>query len=204
VESRKIPEKFYNKLYYTDNYVKWVNENICAGKFDRVDAPDPRIVIPFFDRSGKVLAVQGRTILKDPKVTRYITVKESSDMLVWGLDRVDITDTIYLFEGSLDAMFLDNSLAAAGSSLKKLINSELDIVFCFDRESRSREITNLMDEVIKKNRKIFIWDDSFDVKDINALVMKYNISEENLLKYIRKRTFRGLPARLEFSKFKKI
>lgn len=204
IQNRKIPENFWEKLYYTKNYKKWVNEYIIKDKFPKIPETDERIIIPFCSKDGNIFAFQGRTLSNDPNIERYITIKDGKELLVYGLDRVDITKEIYLLEGPLDATFIINAIAAAGSSLKKLIKSKLDIVFCFDKENRSKEIIGLMEEIIKNNRKIVIWDEKYDCKDINDMIIKYDISQGELMKYLKKRTFQGLSAQLEFQKFKKI
>jgi hypothetical protein len=204
IEKRQIPEKYWGKLFYTENYKKWVNDFVIPKKFEHPPIKDERIVIPFYAKSGNPFAFQGRYIGQREDVERYVTIKNNDNLLVYGFDTVDISKTIYLFEGPLDSMFINNSLAAAGSSLSKLINSELDLVFCFDNEKRAKEIVELMEKIIKHGRKIVIWDNTYDAKDINDIIIKYSLTEEQLMKYLKKRTFQGLTAQLEFGKFKKI
>lgn len=204
IENRQIPKQYWKKLFYTENYCKWINSSIIPNKFKTIPETDPRIIMPFYDKKGMPFAFQGRSLSKDNNIIRYITINPSEKLLIYGLDTVDITKPIYLLEGGFDSMFIKNSLAVAGSSLKKMIKSELDIIFCFDQESRSKEIIKLMEEIIKENRKIIIWDNKFDAKDINAIVVKYSLSQDKIMKYLEKRTFQGLAAQLEFGKFKKI
>ena len=206
IVKRKIPKEFWNRIFYSENYMKWINDNIIPNKFDisKIPEKDERIVLPFYRKDGTAFAFSGRSLSNDPNVTRYLHVKEGKELLLYGLDRVDLYKTLYLSEGQFDSLMVTNCLAASGSSLNKLLKSESDIVFMFDNEGRSKQIVGLMEEIIKSGRKIFIWDDTYDVKDINELVMKYDVTQANLMKYIKKRTFQGLYAQLEFGKFKKI
>lgn len=202
VEDRKIPKEFHEKLFYSDNYKKWVNENVVADKYEHTDKPDARIVIPFFNKDG-AFAFQGRSLDKknEPK---YLTAKANDDLLIYGLERVDLEKTIYLVEGGVDSMFLENGLAANGSSLNKLISTNFDIVFIFDREPRNKEIIRLMEQIILAGKKIVIWDSTYKIKDINDMVIKYGLTKSEIMDYINSRVYSGLDAQLEFYKFKKV
>ena len=92
-------------------------------KFQNINIDYPRLVIPFFDKSGKMFAYQGRAFGNEQP--RYITLKlEDNKEKIYGLERIDFEDHVYVVEGPLDSLFLDNCLAVAGADLD-LINSEL-------------------------------------------------------------------------------
>jgi DNA-directed RNA polymerase subunit RPC12/RpoP len=195
---RKIPEKFFDSLYYTDNYKLWVNTYIIPNKFEHTDKPDARIIIPFMTAQNKPFAFQGRSL--DPNCAeRYITIKANDRLLVYGLERIDVKRTIKLCEGPIDSLFVDNCLAAAGSSLEKMVNKPFDIVFIFDNEPRSESILKLMQNVIDKNKKIVIWPKNISEKDINDMV-KNGIDVNRI---IRDNTYKGLKAKLKFIEWKK-
>ena len=63
---RKIPKKFYDVLYYTENflgYMKMVDPELNPAQWTNTE---PRLVIPFFNKDNDVVAVQGRSLsLKD-------------------------------------------------------------------------------------------------------------------------------------------
>ena len=42
------------------------------------------------------------------------------DALIFNLNKVDKTKTIYVTEGYIDSLFLQNSIAVAGSDFKKI------------------------------------------------------------------------------------
>ena len=70
-------------------------------------------------RDGEVFAYQGRAFgSEQPK---YITIKldDNADK-IYGLDRVDKTKTIFVVEGPIDSMFLDNCIAVAGADFSKI------------------------------------------------------------------------------------
>lgn len=199
---RKIPEHFYNLLYYTDNYIRWVNENISKDKFKIVPEKDERLVIPFFTKSKIPFAFQGRYIgpnaIEDS--LRYITINESQYPLIYGLDRVDMNGPINVVEGPIDSLFVDNCIAAAGSSLKKVKTGRK----IFDNQPRNSEVVKLMKESIDAGFPTVIWDSNMTVKDINDLSKDAGMSKEQIKEYLDSRTFVGLNAKLEFEKWKKI
>lgn len=197
--NRKIPEKHFKNLFYTDNFKKWVFDHIDKEKFEKIPDTDPRIIIPFCSKNGKPFAFQGRALNpKDP--VRYQTVKNNKNPLIHGLERIDVEKEIRLLEGPFDSMFVENGLAVAGSSLQKMVDSDLDIVFIFDNEPRSDTIIPLMEKIIKQGKKIVIWPENITSKDVNDMVL----SGIDVNKIIKKRTFSGLNAQLEFIKWKKI
>jgi transcription elongation factor Elf1 len=207
VRNRKIPNTLYNKLFYTSNFKKWINNNIDSSKFqNNFEDEDERIVIPFYDKNGIDYAYSGRYIGKENKKTkRYIIIKrEKKSELIYGLDRLDKNKHIYVCEGQFDSMFVDNCLAAAGSSLGKLIKNNIvddkNLTFIFDNEPRSQEICKLMKNVIDKNKQIVIWPKDIQHKDINEMVQN-SIDVETIIK---NNTYSGLSALLKFNEWKKV
>ena len=196
--NRKIPEEFYNILYYTENYKKWVNENVDEDAFEKIPKEDKRIVIPFFSSKEKIFAFQGRSLNKnDPQ--RYITTKKSPKILIYGLERIDFNKTMYLTEAPFDSLFIENCIAAAGSSLAKTLSFDMDIVYIFDNEPRAKIIVDLMEKIIKSGKKIVIWPRKVKEKDINEMV-------ENGLdaqKIVWDNTYQGLNAMLKFNDWKR-
>lgn len=87
ISNRKIPEDFYNDIYYCEDFREWVNE-VCEEKYDTLYKNDKRIVIPFFDQNRVLIAAQGRSL--DNSALRYITIKTKIDnSKIFGLDRWD-------------------------------------------------------------------------------------------------------------------
>ena len=106
VEKRQIPEQHWGSLYFAEKFYKW-SHTIFPEKFKSINIDYPRLVIPFFDKSGEIFAYQGRAFgNEDP---RYITLKIVSEKeKIYGLERIDFNSHIYVVEGPLDSLFLDN------------------------------------------------------------------------------------------------
>jgi len=206
ITERKIPRRYWEKLWYADNYCKWINENVVKDKFEKTSRFDNRLVIPFYTKRKTPYAFQGRYIGGNKNAIRYLTVHpDSGTLLVYGFDTVDIKQTIYVLEGPIDSMFVSNSLAVAGSSLKKLLKlaNKMDMVFVFDNEPRSPDICKLMEQIIKMDKKIVIWPKSIIHKDVNKMIMN-GLTEDDVMKILKENTYSGLTATLNYNNWKKI
>ena len=175
-------------------------ESISCDKLSERFPSDPRIVIPFYGFEGEVEMIQGRSLDKGAKL-RYLTIKADEDIdKVFGKYEIDPEKTVYCTEGPLDSLFVDNCLATCDSSLTK---APAD-VYIWDNQPRSKEIVALMEKTIDKKHKIVIWPNSPDTKmDINDMI-QMGITREELKKVIEMRTFSGLKAKLELTKWRKV
>lgn len=205
LKRRKIPEKYYNILYYTNDFNKFCEEiRPNHGKFI---SSDKRLVIPFFDEYNELIAVSGRALEKSDDKLRYVTlrVNDSEEKLVYGLDRIKKLEKVLLVEGPLDSLFLNNSLASADANLG-LTASSLnikDVTLVFDNEPRNREVVKLIDKSIQSGHKVVIWPETMIGKDINEFVMN-GVSPDEIQNIISNNTFSGIEAKLKFNMWKKI
>lgn len=198
VMNRRIPQEHWNKLFFCNDFRDFVSK-WNPEKFSSLKPRDPRIVIPFFDREGNMIAFQGRA-LEDSQL-RYITikVKEESEK-IFGLERININNTVYVVEGPIDSLFLNNSIAAAGSELSKLITEYKNAVFIFDNEPNNKEIVQNMKKVLDSGSKIVIWDDSIKCKDINDMFL----TDIDIHEQITKNTYSGLEGIAKLSFWKRV
>jgi hypothetical protein len=195
VGKREIPESFYiSDLYLCKSFYRFTN-TLIPNKFPSLDYDHPRLIIAFRDERGEIFAYQGRAF--GSETPKYITIKlkEDSDK-IYGLDRIDDSKEIYVVEGPIDSMFLDNCIAVGGSDFSKPLviagkivdNAQLTIVF--DNEPRNKEICKQIEKTLTQGRKIVIWPDSMKHKDINEIVTD--------------NTFSGAAAKLRFAEWRKI
>jgi hypothetical protein len=205
LEKRKIPEKFFSKLYFTPNFEKFCNE--VYPKHDKEIVPDARLVIPFFDEWNSLAGVSGRALATADTKLRYVTLKtnDSPNKLIYGLDRVDYDKPVKVVEGPIDSLFLNNCLASGDSSLHvtaKYFEAKEKILI-FDNEPRNKEIVKLMQDAIRLGHDIVIWPDTLTSKDINEMVMN-GVSPDEIEGIISNNTFRGLEAQAKFVFWKKV
>ena len=134
---------------------------------------------------------------------RYVTVRmDENQPLIYNLHSVDITKDVYVTEGPLDSLFLDNAVAAGSSDLNKIEKyvPKDKMVLIFDNQPRKREIVNLISKAIDNNYRMVIWPENISKKDINDMILD-GVAVKDI---INRNTFESLELKLEFTKWKKI
>lgn len=196
VDKRKIPTNYHHKLFYAPKFRKWIN-SIIPGKLSVEAIDEPRLIIPFIDKEGHCFGIQGRGFKKDG--IRYITIMFDEDKpKIFGLDTVNFDKTVFVLEGPIDSMFIDNSIAMAGADLTIAIAK--DMTFIYDNEPRNAQIIKRMESAIEKDYNIVIWPPSIIHKDINDMVL----AGLNVKQLIEDNTFKGLLAKMRLTEWKKI
>ena len=201
VQKRKIPPAIHYKLFYAPKFKSWVN-TIIPEKFN-LENDEPRLVIPFLDRDGKMFGFQGRGFKKDG--IRYITIMiDESKPKVFGLDSVKEEGKVFVVEGPIDSMFLPNCVAMAGSAIN--LNEVFptkpkdEIIIVMDNEPRNKQIVDRIDKYIDEGYNVCIWPSSIEYKDINDMVLG-GLDPEAV---IVENTKRGLFAKAALTQWKKI
>lgn len=197
---RKIPEFFFNILYYSKDFKEFV-ESVSDKQLDRTG---PRIVIPFFSKSGELIAFQGRAL--DSYSMRYITVKLNREHdKLFGLDRIDISKPIKVCEGPLDSLFLPNCIATADSNLAAAANlfDKSNLILIPDNEPRNLSIVQNIEKFIKNNFTVCLLPDLIKQKDINDMILS-GMSRDNIIELINDHSYSGLRANIEFIKWRKV
>ena len=199
--NRKIPEKYFDKLFLSDKFMTLVNE--VKPNTYKITKDHPRLIIPFYDTTGKVFAFQGRAFGKEQP--KYLTIKlDENKQKVYGLDKVNFQKPIYITEGPIDSLFIDNCLAAGGADLflKNKIPNE-NITYIFDNEPRNKEIVKRMYKVIEQDFNVVIWPDEIQLKDVNDMIMS-GLTKLELQNIISNNTYSKLSALTKLNYWKKI
>ena len=195
LEGRHIP---LDKLYYTDKFKGWINSK-KPGTFESLQNDRPRIIIPLIGKDGKWFGVQGRSLL--PKSTmRYITILFEDRLKLFGLDTLNENETIHIVEGPFDSLFLDNSIAMAGSDLNPRTYSWSDYIWVYDNEPRNRQIVNRISKSIDRGDKVVIWPQGVTEKDINDMILAGRKPQE----IINNNTYKGIQAKIKLNEWKRV
>ena len=201
--SRKLPRQILNDLYYAQDFKSFCEETLK--NFDKnVPENEKRIVIPFYNKNNVLLGFQGRAV-GESKI-RYITILlDSENDKIFGLNKVDLTKKVYVVEGPIDSLFLDNSLAVMDAALFKIIKEvgDYNYVFVYDNEPRNPDIVKNIKKTIEMGRSVCIWPQDISVKDINDMVIN-GLTPSEIMATIDRCTFTDLRAMLEFNQWKKI
>jgi len=199
-DNRKIPEKCFDKLFLSDKFMTLVNE--VKPNTYKITKDHPRLIIPFYDTTGKVFAFQGRAFGKEQP--KYLTIKlDENKQKVYGLDKVSFQKPIYITEGPIDSLFIDNCLAAGGADLflKNKIPNE-NITYIFDNEPRNKEIVKRMYNVIEQDFNVVIWPEDLQLKDVNDMIMS-GLTKLQLQDIISNNTYSKLSALTKLNYWKK-
>jgi DNA primase len=201
VQRRKIPVELQNSLYYADDFKQFVGS---FGIEKDIHDGDKRLVIPFYDKEKNLVAFQGRA-LGESKI-RYITIKLHDDVKkVYGVDRVDAEKKIYVFEGPIDSMFIENSVATADSHLEAITDvfDKSNVVLVFDNEPRNKEILKQIERAIDNHFNVVIWPEMIEEKDVNEMILN-GFEVDEIKDILDKHTYVNLRAKMEFINWKKI
>lgn len=201
IYKRKIPMKYHRFLYYADDFAKW-----AKSEFPEQEAlpHDPRLIIPYFKRDGEsLLGVQGRSL--DPKnKMRYISLKYNpDDTFLFGLERVNFSKPVFVTEGPLDSLFLDNCVALATAGKRVDFNPK-NTVYVYDNEPRNIQIKNYMTDAVSNGFSVVVWPKDIQEKDINDMVVKGGLTKERVRGIIDANTYSGLYATLKISEWSKV
>lgn len=203
VIKRKIPREFWNLLYYTPKFYKYVNENIKF-QFPSLGGDHPRLVIPFFNEFGKCFALQGRAFGKE--IPKYYTIKiDDIQEKIYGLERIDYSKPILITEGPIDSLFLPNALSVSGSSfdsptIKKILTNATIVS---DNEPRHKDIVKIIEKNINLGYSVCMFPETIKEKDINEMIQS-GLTSEEIFEIISNNTFSGIEAKLKLSDWQKL
>ena len=184
------------KFYYTNKFKAWVNT--LVDKFDNIEYDEPRIIIPLI-YENQLIGFQGRAL--GPNSVKYITIMlEENAPKVYGIDKINEKEPIYIVEGPFDSHFLDNSVAMVGADLDTRPFGWSNYIWVFDNEPRHREIVNRISKTIDRGEQVVIWPNNILEKDLNDLVL----SGHDVQTVIKSNTYVGLEAKLKFNTWKRI
>ena len=194
LDNRKLdPTKFY----YTDKFKEWTNTQ--KQTFDYIGKDEPRIIIPMYDSTKKLIGFQGRSLI--PNSVKYITIMIDEDApKIYGLDKINKEKPIYIIEGPFDASLVENSIAMCGADVDIGSLGWSDYIYVYDNEPRSREITDRIRKTIDRGDKVVIWPTSIEEKDVNDMIL----GGHDVMSMLKSNTYSGLKAKIKFNNWKKI
>jgi hypothetical protein len=199
LEKRQIPQEKLSSLYYTERFKTWINSK-KPGTFKSLQNDRGRIIIPLIDKEGNWFGVQGRSLLPNATM-RYITIIFDEDkQKVFGLNHVKEDKPIYIVEGPIDSLFLDNSVAMVGSDVDPRTYSWSDYIWVYDNEPRNRQIVERISHSIDRGDKVVIWPQGVTHKDINDMIL----GGKDPQKIIETNTYQGIQAKIKLTEWKRV
>ena len=196
LEQRGIKDLDY--FYYCPKFKAWTNQQ--KKTFDTLRQDSPRIIIPFRDKDGKLFGYQGRSLAPSAKM-RYITIMLDEDKpKIFGQDRINYDESVYVVEGPFDSTFIQNSVAMAGSDLDLRTCGWSNYIWVYDNEPRNREIVNRISKSVDRGDKVIVWPNNIKEKDINDM----HLAGHDVQKVVESNVYHGLEAQLKLNNWKKI
>jgi predicted RNA-binding Zn-ribbon protein involved in translation (DUF1610 family) len=200
VIKRKIPEKFYSSLYFAPSFMKLVNK-VKPDTFKNFKGEHPRLIIPFYSTTGDLFAFQGRAFGNEQP--KYLTIKlDETKQKIYGLERINFQKQIYIVEGPIDSLFIDNCLAAGGADINVAMLPSKNMTYILDNEPRNKEIVKRMYKIIDDGHSIVVWPDEIQLKDVNDLIIS-GLNTDEIKKIISNNTFTNLEAITKVNNWKR-
>jgi transcription elongation factor Elf1 len=177
VSTRHIPQSKWERIYFVPKFMEWTNSLLPNMFHENVlEFDEPRIVFPFYNKLGNLHAYQGRS-LNQKSNAKYITiVLDEKVPTIYGLDTVNWHEPVYVTEGPIDSMSIQNAIAVVGgdmvAKLCRLSFSFMDkenFILIFDNEPHSVHLKKRMTKAIEAGYKILFWPENVICKDINEL-----------------------------------
>ena len=198
VQKRQIPSNRHFELFYAPKFFAWVN-TIIPNKYSSLSDDHPRLVIPFFDENNKLFAFQGRAFGNEK--LKYITIilDKEKDKL-YGLNHVNWNKKVYVVEGPIDSLFLDNCIATAQSDLRV---KKDNVILIPDNEPRNKEIVKQVANFIEEGYPVVLWPEDVKEKDINEMILSGK-TKHQIQQMIDQNTYQGIMAKTKFIFWKKV
>jgi hypothetical protein len=132
---------------------------------------------------------------------RYITIMLDEDKpKIFGQDRINYEEPVYIVEGPFDSTFIKNSVAMAGSDVDIRTYNWSDHIWIYDNEPRNREIVTRVSKSIDRGDKVVIWPNNIQQKDINDMYL----AGHDVQKMVESNVYHKLEATLKFNNWKRV
>ena len=185
------------QFYFAKKFREWVNTK--KQTFDTIGRDESRIIIPMYDTERNLIGFQGRSL--GPNSVKYITVMLHEEApKVYGMDQIDKSKSVYVVEGPFDSTFVNNSIALCGSDGDLEYLKTCDLIYVYDNEPRNKEIVSRIERCVRGNRRVVIWPNSIEQKDINDMVL----AGHDIMSVLESNTYLGLEAQVQFNIWKKV
>ena len=195
-QERQIPVNHLNRLYYIDDFTPIAKHY----KLKMKNRVKNRLGIPFYDKHKNLSGITCRAL--DNSSLRYYTAKFGPFPLLYGIERVNEKNVIYVVEGPIDSLFLNNAIAIGSSDLTRIEKQYTpnQCVLVYDNQPRNIEIKKLMLNAWNKGFSVVIWPKNIKEKDLNEMV----ISGINIDKTIKTHTYKDAELFLRISQWSKV
>ena len=142
-----------------------------------------RLIIPYLDKDGRIYYYQGRSLIgSDPK---YLN-RRFGDKAIYGIYLIDKSLPVIILEGSIDCMFVENSISIQGLKFTEKIKEQIKDLKKYylldnDKEGMKNSVKLLENGEYVFNWKKFLRDKQVEnpqkIKDVNDYVLQSGIEK---------------------------
>lgn len=197
---RNVSESCYQYVKWCDNFPELVNETI-GDKYKDSWLPECGIVFELREFDGKITGYQIRSIEKDCPKTRRFVICSINDEHGFYYKNIDYNRRIYIVEGCIDSLFIENCIAVLSASLYRIHPSD-NCVYVNDQEPRNQQVVKQIGKCIEKGYRVVLMPHEYEGMDINDMINS-GVKPDELKELFDKYTYSGLSAKIQFSKWKK-
>lgn len=200
LSERNIPKNCYQHVMWCEDFPQLVKETI-GEKYNNSYLPSSGIVFELKELNGTVTGYQIRSIDKNCPKSRRFVICSANEEHGYYYKKIDEKQTIYIVEGCIDSLFIENSLAVLSASLYRVHPTD-NCVYINDQEPRNHQVVRQIEKCIEKGYRVVLMPSEYEGMDINDMINS-GISKEDLQELFKKYTYSGLSAKIQFSKWKK-
>ena len=191
-------------------------DNLYLSLVDKVHKN--RLVIPFINETETIEFYQTRTVLsRDNKVKPKYLGKVGTEKTLFNINKVNSDhDTVYIFEGPINAFFTKNSIAVAGitergrsftTRQEQQLDSTLRLyerVWILDSQWIDQASLVKSEALLQQGERVFIWPEKFGrrFKDFNDIAIACKVDEIGW-DFCQKNTLHGLEGIVKLTEIKK-
>ena len=161
-----------------------------------------RLIIPFYGESGKIESYQSRS-LHSSDYPKYLT-KYGEKCLFGECNINNSSPYLFITEGPIDAMFVQNGLGLGGAKVterqEQFLQKHFDktIIYIYDNDVDNVEMQKTVHKSIKQGKSVFIWPKELKkFKDFNEVCCQLGIDSVST-EFIIKNTFTGVEATVKY------
>ena len=197
VKKRQIPEEFFDRIGIVPDFNRFAST--YEESFSKKGAGVPRLIFPFFNKDNSVVAYSGRAFGREKPKYIILTVEQEAEK-IYGLWRIRENEPIIVVEGQIDSLFLDNCVAVSGANYTHdfLHKNKDRIIIVPDIDfKRNDQVFRSLNKAIDSGFKVSFLPSRERAKDVNDLIVKYNLTGTELTRMIRENAKSGLDAKVE-------
>lgn len=198
--NRQLPKNKLELFYHTECYGKLRHH--LNSKYSEETFVQKMFIIPFFLKE-KLIGVQGRNYDKTSDYRYAIAQCENNEHdLIFNRDNINTTKDIFVLEGVFDSLFFDNAIACNGTKFDNEFTSQYKdkVIILPDNEKKNFQTLKNIEKMIEKNYRVWLPSNTLIGKDINEMIQN-GININTIYDDIEKNTYKGLSAKVHFSKW---